>query len=51
MQISGKELVVHAQDASDQLEQRNPHGAKSSLIKAGVGVMKHMKDIMRLLDR
>ena len=51
MQISGKELVVHAQDASDQLEQRNLHGANSSLIKAGVGVMKHMKDIMRLLDR
>ena len=45
------EVMAHAYDASEQLEQRNVGGARSALIKAGAGVVKHMKEIMELLKR
>ena len=48
---AGGEVMVHAYDASEQLEQRNVGGARSALIKAGAGVVKHMKEIMELLKR
>ena len=51
VQTNGKAVATHAHDVSQQLEERNLDEAKCSLIKAGAGIVKHMQEINKLLER
>ena len=51
VQTHGKAVATHALNASQQLKERSLDEAKTSLIKAGVGIVKHMHEVNKLLQR
>ena len=51
VQESGEKSLTFAREASQLIEQRNLAGAKGALVKAGIGVVKHMQEIAYLLER
>ena len=51
VQASGELSLAHARKASQQLEEGNFGEAKTALVKAEISVMKHVKEIIYLIER
>ena len=51
MQELGGNSLIQAREASQLIEQRNVGEAKSALVKAGMGVAKHIHEIAKLIER
>ena len=51
VQKLGKNSLIQAREASQLIEQRNVGEAKSALVKAGMGVAKHIHEITKLIER
>ena len=51
MQELGGNSLIQAREASQLIEQRNVGEAKSALVKAGMGVAKHIHEITKLIER
>ena len=48
---SGENSLIHARKASQLFEQRNVSETKSALVKAAMGVAKHIHEITKLIER
>ena len=51
MQELGENSLSQAREASQLIEQRNIGEAKSALVKAAMGVAKHIHEITKLIER